>query len=126
MVAYSFQPRFVGPIIEGTKAQTIRAVGRRRHAQPGDQLQLYTGMRTRRCRLIGRATCTSLWPISISLAANSIALGDEPVLDLDSFARQDGFAGWRSMRLFWQDTHGKALAEPWHGFVVSWADLVPA
>ena len=27
----------------------------RRHARPGEQLQLFTGMRTRQCRLIGRA-----------------------------------------------------------------------
>jgi hypothetical protein len=43
MVAYSFNPIFVGPILAGTKRQTIRAE-RKRHARPGEAMQLYTGM----------------------------------------------------------------------------------
>jgi hypothetical protein len=46
VVAYSFRQQFRPPILAGTKRQTIRA-DRKRHARPGEQLQLYTGMRTR-------------------------------------------------------------------------------
>ena len=53
MVAYSLKPRFIPPILSGAKRQTIRAISRRRHAIPGETLQLYTGMRTKQCRLIG-------------------------------------------------------------------------
>lgn len=51
MVAYSFHPRFVDAILGGTKRQTIR-MHRRRHARPGEEMQLYAGMRTRHCRLV--------------------------------------------------------------------------
>jgi len=59
MVAYSFKAQFREPILAGTKRQTIRA-DRKRHARLGEALQLYTGMRTRQCKLIGRATCNAL------------------------------------------------------------------
>lgn len=51
MVAYSFRPLFVPQIQAGLKRQTIRA-HRRRHARPGEPVQIYTGMRTRHCRKI--------------------------------------------------------------------------
>jgi hypothetical protein len=59
MVAYSFKPRFEMPIVTLRKTGTIRAHGRRRHARPGERLQLYTGMRTRSCRLLATAECQS-------------------------------------------------------------------
>lgn len=59
MVAYSFKRRFAEPILAGAKRQTIRA-DRRRHARPGEELQLYTGMRTKSCRLIARRTCVDI------------------------------------------------------------------
>ena len=51
MVAYSFQPGFAAEIIAGRKTQTIRNP-RKRHAMPGEHLQLFTGMRTRYCKKI--------------------------------------------------------------------------
>lgn len=68
MVAYSFKKRFVDPIRVGLssvslsfdcqpKRQTIRSIGKRRHARPGETLQLYTAMRTKQCRKIGDARC---------------------------------------------------------------------
>jgi hypothetical protein len=62
MVAYSFQPMFELPIVLGTKRQTIRAAGKRRHARAGDTLQLYLGMRTPRCRLLATASCADIRP----------------------------------------------------------------
>lgn len=90
MVAYSFRPQFVGPITVGLglsfvnsfgvtpptirpKQQTIRAHGKRRHARPGDELQLYTGMRTKACRLIGRARCSEVQRIILWFTAGSVA-----------------------------------------------------
>lgn len=59
MVAYSFNARFELPIVTLRKTGTIRNVGKRRHAKPGETLQLYTGMRTRACRLLATAVCSS-------------------------------------------------------------------
>jgi hypothetical protein len=50
MPAYNFQKQFAPLVQSGEKRQTIRTLGKRSHAQPGNKLQLYTGMRTKQCR----------------------------------------------------------------------------
>lgn len=50
MAAYNFQKRFATLIESGDKNHTIRRIGKRRHASPGEAIQLYTGMRTKFCR----------------------------------------------------------------------------
>jgi uncharacterized protein YqfB (UPF0267 family) len=109
MVAYSFQPRFVPLIESGTKTQTIRA-DRKRHARPGETLQLYTGMRTRSCRLIREAECVSVTPIRLDFErTQSIVIGEEDALMTpcarDLFARRDGFTDWLDLVAFWRRHH---------------------
>lgn len=87
MVAYSFKQRFApqiiaglqtGPLVVGMKRQTIRA-DRKRHARPGEELQLYTGMRTRSCQLLGRTTCTAVAPVRLLLGRSpSVEIGGSP------------------------------------------------
>lgn len=129
MVAYSFQKRFAQPILAGTKLHTIRAL-RSRHARPGEELQLYCGMRTNQCRLIARKTCSAALAIGVDLHRSQILIEggaypwagkklaiwkfDELTLagtclthgDLFGFAQRDGFDGWPQMREFWIKTHG--------------------
>jgi hypothetical protein len=125
MVAYSFRPRFVAPILAGTKRQTIRA-DRKRHARPGEEMQLYTGMRTKHCKLIARMTCDRVEPITLNFCHHgSIAVLKEgrlhPVLHLDAFARSDGFGGWDEMREFWREAHGD-ISE-WTGVLLTWRPI---
>jgi hypothetical protein len=134
MVAYSFKQQFVEPIRAGLglptaphthpKLQTIRA-NRKRHARPGEILQLYRGMRTKHCFLIGRAWCTATWPIlldfkaeRVEIAANPSRLAMRKDIELDDFAWSDGFEDWAAMRSFWRDTHDIARFE---GAIVHWA-----
>lgn len=76
MVAYSFQKRFVdhvqaglepGPWCPGMKRHTLRQprAGRSQHARPEQLVQLYTAMRTRHCRMIGRAVCRVTIPVTL-------------------------------------------------------------
>jgi hypothetical protein len=127
MVAYSFKATFRAPIITGTKRQTIRA-DRKRHARPGEQLQLYTGMRTRHCRIIGRAECKRVEPVRIGVADNWLEVGGQPRLTdfyfLDAFARDDGFAGgWGHMMEFWRREHPNAPV--FSGVLIQWAGFMP-
>lgn len=126
MVAYSFNPRFVPLIESGRKCQTIRRP-RKRHAYPGEEMQLYTGQRTRHCRLIGRVRCISVQPIKIITPSSGflqIRIDGEEIDMLwggiEHFARQDGFANAIDMWDFWNTTHG--LGE-FSGVLLRWAPL---
>lgn len=126
MVAYSFKARFVEPIRAGTKRQTIRNE-RKRHARPGEEVQLYTAMRTKQCRLIGRAVCFAVTPIRIEFfrlgrPMPGITVGDRlPIVardDRDSFAWRDGFTDWDDMVEFWRAEHG--TVDAFTGVLIEW------
>lgn len=127
MVAYSFKPQFVEPIATLTKRQTVRSE-RKRHARPGEPIQLYTAMRTRHCRKILSADpiCLDVRPIRIHLDSlnphliSSIHINEIPLDDaeIEAFAVADGFNGAlahgfarRRMGEFWLQNHD------WNGFV---------
>ncbi|TIP13173.1 hypothetical protein [Mesorhizobium sp.] len=126
MVAYSFKQRFVAPIRAGTKRQTIRA-DRKRHAYPGEQLQLYTGMRTRECKLIGRAFCFCVLPIVLifdddpSHEEGFIVQGGGMFASIDAFAIADGFASWADLKAFWRENHPGI--DEFQGNLIKWGDL---
>lgn len=120
MVAYSFRPQFVDPILSGVKCQTIRA-DRRRHTRPGEEVQIYTGMRTKHCRLIGRATCLWVHRIVIDLTQGMINIDDGHTIsnpDPERFAVLDGFSSWEEMREFWRCTHGPFAG--FQGVLIRW------
>ncbi|OJY33167.1 MAG: hypothetical protein BGP11_05445 [Rhodobacterales bacterium 65-51] len=123
MVAYSFQRRFAPRIEDGTKCQTIRA-HRRRHARPGEALQLYVGMRTRSCqKIIPDPLCTSVERIRLAFDREgliySVIVDRQPVDNLDSFAVADGFGSIADMSKFWAAQHGDDLVE-FVGVLISW------
>ncbi len=130
MVAYSFQRQFAQPILDGTKGGTIRA-DRRRHARPGEELQLYTGMRTRQCRLIARKTCLDVDRVRL-------VFGDRPAVvivrpdmmvsiagrkRLNAFAVFDGFPDWAALAEFWRETHH---VDQFDGVHVRWLEMPAA
>lgn len=136
MVAYSFKKQFVEPIRVGLgivpafnvtpKRHTIRA-DRKRHARPGEELQLYRGMRTKQCFLIGKGRCTGVHPIELVfrgprrgvwIAGNRIAASAK---SRDAFARADGFDNWASLAAFWKENHGDPPS--WKGIIINWEPL---
>lgn len=152
MVAYNFKSRFIVPISLGLgiayrlddvcdidakpKRQTIRAIGKRRHACAGEFVQLYTGMRTRQCRQIGVARCASVdgvllkWSEWQSFDTFPIAETDPgvyrrcgplaPIEDKEAFAQADGFASFADMEKFWFENHGMAT---FTGLLIKWEPL---
>lgn len=137
MTAYSFKRRFVEPIRAGDKTQTIRA-DRKRHARPGERLQLFHGMRTKHCFKILEPdpVCESIWPIRIrfnpSIFDDWVQVGDwhEPgaalienprnVAERDAFAKRDGFDDWGAMRAFWQENHPE-IGALFTGMLIRWS-----
>lgn len=125
MVAYSFKKQFIAPIRDETKAQTIRA-DRARHARESETLQLYTGMRTKQCMLIGTAICTAALPIRFDFQRPSIELpGRRPITRangwraLNRFAIADGFENWEALHAFWAREHD--VTTSWSGILIRWA-----
>lgn len=131
MVAYSFKARFVKPIKAGLglkvyaepgdppcapKRQTIRAIGKRRHARAGETLQLYTAMRTKQCQKIGEAKCIYVVPITIQVLKSALKFSSY-VSDAEAFARYDGFANLADMHAFWIKEHGPGKFE---GVLIRW------
>lgn len=137
MVAYSFKKQFVQPIRVGLssvrlsfdpapKLQTIRAHGKRRHARPGEPVQLYTAMRTKQCELIGVGICTETPPITISLhSARGLmtfhmdgrlipSTSDEGI----AFCQADGFETPQHMWDFWRTEHPGV--DSFDGVVIKW------
>lgn len=135
MVAYSFRPQFAEPILAGTKGGTIRAPrkisGHRHqvaggHAFPGEELHLYTGMRTKQCQLIARKTCVAVERITVDFHRCRITLGEGPGgmraliqsdAGLNRFAVFDGFAYFIEMSEFWP------AVERFEGWHIRWLPL---
>jgi hypothetical protein len=149
MVAYSFKRQFVRPIriglgllpaepeiIDGPmpqayeivmphpKRQTIRGE-RRRHARPGENLQLYCGMRTKGCFLIGNARCLSVYQIRLWVGLDYLALGSTGQGITDEFAQADGFADAKAMHEFWRKNNspGPLSGGWWRGVLIKWEPL---
>ncbi len=129
MVAYTFKGRFVAPIAVGLgipipakrnykisaglpippKRHTFRAVGKRRHAQPGEILQLYFAMRSPDCFLIGEAVCTDVLPATIWPDTMTIMIAGtiQTAGQIRAFVRNDGFGTIDEARKFFGASHRK-------------------
>ena len=118
MVAYNFQPEFIEPILSGRKTSTIRPNGKRRHARPGELVQLYTGMRTPDCVRLLEAPCLRAIPIEIH-RSHVVADGvrkDNPAY-YDTLARIEGFDSFGNLQAWFDRRFGL----PAIGFTqVSW------
>ena len=126
---YNFKERFAAAILSGAKRQTIWAM-RKRPDRPGNTLHLYTGLRTKKAKLLMRATCVHVEPIHIRETVTPptvgrpttgyvVILGGNPLPTgmLDVFARAEGFEDFAEMRVFWKE---QKLAFPWWGHVIHW------
>jgi hypothetical protein len=157
MTAYSFQKRFVshvqaglepGTWLPGMKRHTMRLPrkGKPGHARIDGPMELYTGMRTKHCRLIGRGRCIAKIGVQLVWQGGALRLRpvnsncSDAVFDLappilvtllgaslegpamDEFARADGFADAADLARFWQvpdDEYGVYL----DAVILAWAPV---
>ncbi|MGE4293315.1 MAG: hypothetical protein AB7E32_14035 [Desulfovibrio sp.] len=120
MPAYNFQAKFAPLVESGEKRQTIRAIGKRRHARPGERVQLYTGMRTKACRKLVTPdpVCTKVLPIRMEKNQQgglNVDLDGVAVNALRT-AEADGFRTAHEMLEFFERTHGL----PFEGVLIRW------
>ena len=102
MPAYNFQARFIQKILSGTKPHTIRK--RRKHpTKVGDILWLYTGMRTKNCKLLAGARCVRIEPIVIWPFEERIAGNLD--FSVNQLAAGDGFSSLHDFFDFFRRTY---------------------
>lgn len=108
--------QFAGSVERGEKTSTIRADGKRRPPKPGDRLRLYTGMRTKKCRLLKEVICESC--VSITIRDAFIAVGGRMIGDAeaDTLARRDGFVNSQCLRDWFSVIHSL----PFQGWLITW------
>lgn len=123
MVAINFKKQFADDVAYGHKTQTIRQKAR---CRVGDELQLYTGQRTKQCEKLADAICTSIQPIEVHptyMKLNGVELykGNAARDELDDrdndFAKKDSFDGYMEMSDFFRQQYGEL---PFIGVVIKW------
>jgi hypothetical protein len=130
MPAFNFKEQFADAVEHGEKRQTVRAPRKdgRPHCKVGDVISLYTGMRTKQCRLLGKARVTHIDQIKIE--ATSMELNgrllfsclhdrDAPLTD-NEFAEADGFDSFMDMANWFDQVHGL----PFEGVVIYWSEPI--
>ena len=118
MPVLNFKERFAANVAVGRKRQTVR-VRRKRPIRPGDRLYLYTGMRTKRCRKLGEATCKRVDEIVIELNVDETIWVNGQTLSRPErlvLARADGFVSVGRFVAFFRRTYGL----PFEGVIVKW------
>lgn len=123
MVAYGFKGRFVAPIRAKIKRHTMRN-DRKRHALPGEPVQLYEKMRQKGCaKIIPDPICQRVEPVRIDFRKDTVKIGAMPIIHTkearDHFAVSDGFTDWEDLRAFWKKEHATAYPR-WSGVLVGW------
>jgi hypothetical protein len=110
----------------GEKRQTIRAVGKRRHARLGDLLQLYTGLRTAFCRKLvnPNPVCVAVHSVYIFKISALRGEGDKYQMYIDErivfhhevteIAVADAFPDKTEFCDFFDSCHGM----PFHGVMI--------
>lgn len=124
MPGYNFTDEFVDAIRSGTKTQTIRAIGTRRHVKPGERMQLFMNpYRKSMCKIIEDPICTLAIPVTISRNHVESVRDYPPIvtitdtLDKEALARADGFPDFAAMAQYFEATHGL----PFEGVLIKWA-----
>lgn len=115
MTAFSFKPEFVGKIFSGEKRSTIRSTKR---CEVGETMQLYTGLRTKKCRKIMDAVCIGVAPILVS-KKSFWKLGETEGNVRPSVAplhEQEGFMNVQDMVDFFAEEYGL----PYRGWIHAW------
>lgn len=120
MSAYNFQQRFARGVAAWLKRSTIRK--RRKNGyvpKVGERIRLYTGMRTKRCKLLHEVTVTSVTPILIEetdVLVGRIVLDGRPLAQdaaFDSIIVRDGFSSWPEFVAFFRPL-------PFAGYLIEW------
>jgi hypothetical protein len=108
MPAYNFKSRFAEAVKTGAKRTTIRKP-RKRPTVARDILILYTGLRTKKCRLIGVFLCESVQLVTLYPFDNDMDIDGMPGcrIAIEGIASSDGFESADAFFEFFRSTYGE-------------------
>jgi hypothetical protein len=123
MPALNFIKAFAHKVEHGEKHCTIRKRGKKSPPKVGSQLKLYTGMRSKSCRLLCVVTVNSVLQIKIIPASFEVFIKDKEEFKLGAdliwaMATDDGFKSISDFFKFFaaqSDEHGV-----FEGYLISW------
>ena len=113
MTAFNFKAQFAADVESGKKCQTIR---KSKRCKVGDEIQLYTGQRTKACRKLGDAVCTDVYEVHINGEAEKGYYRVERGYGGEMFYELDGFPNVLKFCEFFKNQYGL----PFDGYVHKW------
>ena len=116
------QKRFAGQVRAYVKRSTIRT--RRKNGyipKVGEKIALYTGQRTKACRLLRRVVVKSVRPIVINTDDSNlmfIILDGHPQsqLAITAIVKQDGFTSREEFAAFFNEQYGPSV----NAYLIEW------
>ena len=115
MTALNFKEEFAGAVERAEKTQTIRRV-RKTPIKVGDTLQLFADNGFSSFRHIGWGVVRSVEKIKIRRAGVHIPPQSLSEMNLNGFAKADGFKDWPEMRDWFEGQYGL----PFEGVLIRW------
>lgn len=127
MPAFNFQTRFADAVECGTKCTTIRA----RNAVVGTTAHLFTGMRTKACKRLGKGVIIGCLEITLGFKQNGsprIYIRSKLLNEYDSqiLADVEGFSDARDMVNWFKDTYKQSMhiadggIDHFKGHLIAW------
>ena len=122
MPAFNFMKAIASKVEDGSKPHTFRICAKRKPPKVGDTLKLYTGMRSKQCRLLRTVECRYVIPTVLRCDAKFgpmiWTIGDRQLSadQMWSFAVNDGFVDVFDMTNWLLATHGETAS----GFLIAW------
>lgn len=107
MVAYNFEPGFAEAIVTGIKQSTMRPMGKRAHATPGQMVQLFIGSRTKSVTRLLEAPVVHTATVEVHVGG--IVQDGQQITDvgpLDSFAWGEGFHSIGDLQAWFDRRYG--------------------
>lgn len=116
---------FADKILSGEKRQTIRKASPKwSGVEVGDELTLYTGLRTKNCRKLGKAEVESIKDIRIETRKGEyweVYINNKPICATDIYAlsKADGFELMDDFLRFFHDHYGTNFK----GKIIKWKNF---
>lgn len=114
---------FIDKILDGSKRQTIRRE-RKNPIKVGDKLQLFTGLRTKKCKKLGTAIVAEINYINIwqdEYWGVQVGVNDDNLLydEVEVLRKADGFDNQKDFFSFFENHYGL----PFEGVIIKWKEF---